>query len=148
MLKLARLLSFIAAFAILAVGSYGSTRQTGGSYTLSINGGTAFPISSIDFGSTSVVNTGGGSSAGKTQLSPVTITASTGTTQLYSLFSSCLTGQHLAKVSAVFANAQGQTQFTVAFQPVIVTRYTFPTVDTTSAALGDITIVLTVGADS
>src|SRR5580698_9332130 len=126
MVKLSSFLSIVAIFTLCLTGASASARQSGGSYRLSINGGTAFPISSIDFGSTSVVNNTG-SASGKVQLSPVTITVSAATAQLYSLFSSCVTGQRLAKVTATYANAQGQTQFTVEFMPAIVASYTFPT---------------------
>ncbi len=145
--KVPSLVKVLLAVICVSWAALSAARQTGGSYTLSINGGTPFPISSLDFGSNSVANDPTGAAAGRTLLSPVTITASEATPQLYSLFSSCLKGEKLAKLTAVYANSLGQTQFTVEFQSVVITGYTFPTVDSTPGPLGDISITFAAGKE-
>jgi hypothetical protein len=145
--KFPRVTKLLLATVILASAVLSSARQTGGSYTLSLDGTTSFPISSIDFGETNGVDSSTGSSTGKTNLSPVTITASAATSQLYGLFAACISGQRYTTISATYFDAGGHAQFTVTFKPAIVSSYTFPAVDKTNSPLGDITFQLSVGAE-
>ena len=119
-------------------------QATGGSYSMTIDGGKPIALTSLDFGES---NASTSRSGGKAKLSPVTVTTATGVEAMVRVISACLTGSHFNEVVATYKNAQGQVQFEVDFRMVFVSSITLPAVDKTASPPADMTWVLVVGTE-
>ena len=125
-------------FGLLAVAPAAmAAGQTGGTYSLTLDGGAPIALASLDFGETSVVNGANGS----IPLSPVTITTVAGAEAIPQLVSHCVTHVFYHSMTATYANAQGQAQFVVKFSESIVSSISLPAADKTSSPRGAITLV-------